>query len=602
MASKKSRIDFGEEWLSQRGVKIHKNCDSHIQNSSDEKADITQPYDADTNPNGIVCLHVGPNSVSANLVVAKQSGRGLTFESNWTKKKQNVVLSVTLEGAGIGERIGWLRSSTKLVDRGSGYHSCKRIFLEVVLSLDMYQSLVLLIKRRRPPDLDAIGWIPERLCNKMFSKYDNYDYGEDWLSQRAVRFRKSFSVKATGDHKCTANPYHPVTNQDGVINLGISGNTLSSSIVAEKLEMITKNMKIEPQLLDYHDFRGMSELRSVIARFLTKYTKPNSALSPNNLTVLNGCSAVTAALGMVLFDPGDGLMVPTPLYNGMHNSMRRMPEVEMVYVDLDDNPEMPFQLTADKLESTFQEAEKQGIKVRGLFLINPHNPTGDIYPESLLRECLQFAKRHALHVIIDEIYLLSVFQEDTKFTSVLSLEDLPDPERTHVIWGFSKDFCMCGLRCGVLYSWNTHVIKGLSKVNTFFSVPTLVQSILHQMLQDEDWVEQTYIPANHCLLRESHEVLSNELTKLEVPHLKRSAGLFVWVNLKKFLPILSFAEELKLFHEFVENGVNISPGQSYYCSKPGWFRIVFAVPLDTLRVAIKRVAEVLENRKLTVNE
>ncbi|XP_077980146.1 1-aminocyclopropane-1-carboxylate synthase-like protein 1 [Glandiceps talaboti] len=363
--------------------------------------------------------------------------------------------------------------------------------------------------------------------------------------------------------------------------------------------MITKNMKIEPQLLDYHDFRGMSELRSVIARFLTKYTKPNSALSPNNLTVLNGCSAVTAALGMVLFDPGDGLMVPTPLYNGMHNSMCRMPEVEMVYVDLDDNPEMPFQLTADKLESTFQEAEKQGIKVRGLFLINPHNPTGDIYPESLLRECLQFAKRHALHVIIDEIYLLSVFQEDTKFTSVLSLEDLPDPERTHVIWGFSKDFCMCGLRCGVLHSLNSEVHKALGNTCMYFTVSALQQHILLQMLQDEDWVEQTYIPANHHLLRESHRFLSDELTKLGVPHLKRSAGLFMWVNLKKFLPVVSFDEELKLFNEFVENGVNISPGQSYHCCRPGWFRIVFAVSIDTLKIGVERIRKVLDSRKLS---
>ena len=46
--------------------------------------------------------------------------------------------------------------------------------------------------------------------------------------------------------------------------------------------------------------------------------------------------------------------------------------------------------------------------------------------------------RHELHVILDEIYALSVFDEATSFHSVLTIADLPDPQRTHFVWGFSK--------------------------------------------------------------------------------------------------------------------------------------------------------------------
>lgn len=45
--------------------------------------------------------------------------------------------------------------------------------------------------------------------------------------------------------------------------------------------------------------------------------------------------------------------------------------------------------------------------------------------------------RYQLHVIVDEIYALSVFDPDVTFTSVLSLYH-PDPEKVHFIWGFSK--------------------------------------------------------------------------------------------------------------------------------------------------------------------
>ena len=43
-----------------------------------------------------------------------------------------------------------------------------------------------------------------------------------------------------------------------------------------------------------------------------------------------------------------------------------------------------------------------------------------------------------LHVVFDEVYALTVFDDDTTFTSVLALTDIPCPEKTHHIWAFSK--------------------------------------------------------------------------------------------------------------------------------------------------------------------
>ena len=57
---------------------------------------------------------------------------------------------------------------------------------------------------------------------------------------------------------------------------------------------------------------------------------------------------------------------------------------------------------------------------------------------------MKFAKERELHVIIDEIYFLSIFEEGD-FESCLSYtEEWPDPLRTHFVWGFSKDFSMSG--------------------------------------------------------------------------------------------------------------------------------------------------------------
>jgi aspartate/methionine/tyrosine aminotransferase len=46
--------------------------------------------------------------------------------------------------------------------------------------------------------------------------------------------------------------------------------------------------------------------------------------------------------------------------------------------------------------------------------------------------------RNGLHFISDEAYALSVYEEQQPFQSVLNLWPMPDPQKTHVIWSFSK--------------------------------------------------------------------------------------------------------------------------------------------------------------------
>lgn len=63
-------------------------------------------------------------------------------------------------------------------------------------------------------------------------------------------------------------------------------------------------------------------------------------------------------------------------------------------------------------------------------IINPQNPLDDFYSLDSLKEYLEFAKRYNLHVIIDEIYMLSVLDEHE---NVLGMESLSDLNNTHVI-------------------------------------------------------------------------------------------------------------------------------------------------------------------------
>ncbi|KAK3083172.1 hypothetical protein FSP39_015704 [Pinctada imbricata] len=79
----------------------------------------------------------------------------------------------------------------------------------------------------------------------------------------------------------------------------------------------------------------------------------------------------------------------------------------------------------------------QGKIVRGVVISNPDNPTGRVYTKAEIMDVLEMCAKHQLHVVMDEIYALSVFG-DVVFESVLSFPDIPDPKRTHFLWSVSK--------------------------------------------------------------------------------------------------------------------------------------------------------------------
>ncbi|RXN37360.1 1-aminocyclopropane-1-carboxylate synthase 1 [Labeo rohita] len=144
----------------------------------------------------------------------------------------------------------------------------------------------------------------------------------------------------------------------------------------------------------------------------------------------------------------------------------------------------PFQLTFEKLENSLKEAKKEGLNIKALILLNPHNPLGEVYSSEEMISFLQFAKMHELHVIVDEIYMLSVFNETDTFRSVLSLDGLPDPQRTHVMWGFSKDFAMSGMRVGMVYSANRELVQALDQLGFLHGVPGPTQYQMAQLIRD----------------------------------------------------------------------------------------------------------------------
>ncbi|EHB01128.1 1-aminocyclopropane-1-carboxylate synthase-like protein 2 [Heterocephalus glaber] len=275
---------------------------------------------------------------------------------------------------------------------------------------------------------------------------------------------------------------------------------------------------IEEPLLQYPNWRRHPFLWAEVAKFLTYYCGSPSHLNLRNVVVLNSCWAVFSALAMVLCDPGDAILFPTPFHNGFLFRAQMYAQVELIPIHMDSeitntNPQ-PFQLMMGKLEQALLESKTKS------------------------------------------------------------------PHHHHVIWG-SKDFGISGFCFGVLYTDNDDVVSALCTFGYLHSVSGITQYKPSHLLGDRDLINRVYLLTNHSRLQEVYVYVTKRLCELEeqyefkITFCSCGCGLYIWINLKKLLEPCTFEEELVLHHHFLDHKLILSHGKSYMFKESGWF-LLFA--------------------------
>jgi len=386
----------------------------------------------------------------------------------------------------------------------------------------------------------------------------------------------------------------------GVINAAVAENELVDDLIAMVMQIPTMN-HFKQEVTHYFDLKGTPGLRKALATFLSKQfqVEPDLPLNPDLMTVTNGAGPGMEMLVQVLTEPGYAWMSPTPHCKQMeYNLTLRGGEGATVPIPLtsrlDGGASKPFELTLRKVQIAYKLAMQRGKKIAGIILCNPHNPLGTIYSKELLMEILVFAKEAGLHVILDEVYALSL-HEDVPFNSVSTFTNLPNPMTTHFIWSCSKDLALSGFRCGVVYSWNPYVNKALTMLSQFTAVPIPVQEKVETLLNTQSkFLEEIFIPYNQMRLQKTKDRLIERLVLLDIEVHHSDAGLFLWCNISKHLKEKTHEEELALCESMLLVGLWVVPGRLMDSVEPGWIRINFAKKQDEWVEFFKRFPKALE--------
>ncbi|KAJ8765799.1 hypothetical protein K2173_014921 [Erythroxylum novogranatense] len=200
---------------------------------------------------------------------------------------------------------------------------------------------------------------------------------------------------------------------------------------------------------------GTMELRTAICNKLKE--ENGLTYATDEILVSNGAKQSILQAVLAVCSPGDEVIIPAP-YWVSYPEMARLADATPVILQtsISDN----FLLDPKLLESKLTE------KSRLLILCSPSNPTGSVYPKSLLDEIARIVAKHPrLLVLSDEIYEHIIYAPATH-TSFASLPGMW--KRTLTVNGFSKAFAMTGWRLGYI-AGPKHFVSAFNKIQSQFT-------------------------------------------------------------------------------------------------------------------------------------
>ena len=251
-----------------------------------------------------------------------------------------------------------------------------------------------------------------------------------------------------------------------------------------------------------------------------------------------------------------------------------------------------FEVTLPALEKAYQEGLSKKQSIKAILITNPSNPLGLTISPQTLTMILDFAAEKSIHVISDEVYAGTVFSSQP-FTSILEIvqsSNKYDPETVHVVYSLSKDLGLPGFRIGAIYSSNPRIITASRRMSSFSLISSQTQVLLKCLLSDSGFIAE-YLATIKERLKRRHGEFKRGLKEIGIDSLEGNAGLFSWVNLRNLLVCDNWDGEMKLWRVILEEiGLNVSPGCSFHCEEPGWFRVCYGnMSEDEMNVALGRI-------------
>ncbi len=320
----------------------------------------------------------------------------------------------------------------------------------------------------------------------------------------------------------------------------------------------------------YTSARGIPDLQDAI--FDKLWQRNGFRATSNQLTVCPGAVTAMDSAVMAIVEAGDEVLLPDPSW---HNPKSMVNFLGATTVPYHLKPENNFLPDLSEIESLITNRTK-------LIVINsPANPTGAVFPRSLLESIYSLSSKYDLYIISDEIYEEFVFEG-----SHFSLKSIDVDDRVLAIYGLSKSHAMTGWRFGYVIA-PVHISEVITKLQE--SLVSCASSItqkaaiaaLRNPYDAVETMKQAY--------QKRRDIAVDILRRYGLYEYTPSGAFYLMVNVER-LGTDASKIAIQLLND---THVATAPGTAFGSSMKQYVRVSLAASEEDIRIGIERICQSL---------
>ncbi len=329
----------------------------------------------------------------------------------------------------------------------------------------------------------------------------------------------------------------------------------------------------------YTENAGLPSLRKALARYYQELHGVELDAANEIVITASGVQALNLSIRCVL-DPGDEALVLTPAWpNGASNvAMANGVAVEIAHPLAGDR----YQIDFAALEAAITP------RTRMLLYTSPSNPLGWVASVDEQRQLLDFARRHNLWLIADEVYERLNYtgaKPTTPAPTILKLATRDDA--VIVVQSFSKMYCMTGWRLGWLVA-RRDLCARATQLNEFIvsHAPSFAQRAAETALL---WGENALCEML-VRLKENRDFCWAALSKMPGVTVPKPDGAFyLFPKIAGVTDSFDFCKRL-----LMDTKVGLAPGVAFGTGGEGSVRICYAAERQIVQEAMARLSMFLK--------
>lgn len=326
----------------------------------------------------------------------------------------------------------------------------------------------------------------------------------------------------------------------------------------------------------YMNNAGFEGTRSAIANHLNRLH--GTKLSAKNIIMVVGAGSALNVSLKTMVNPGDEVLTFAPYFVEYGNYVANY-DGKLVVVPPNEEDFMP---DVEKMKELITS------KTKAVIINNPHNPTGVIYGEDIIKsiatalEEKQRELKSVIYLIVDEPYRELVYV-DKPVPYVTKYYD-----NTIVAYSYSKSLSLPGERIGYIVIQDESdesdefiaAATIANRVSGCVNAPSLMQLVIERCVDAEADVE---------FYRKNGEILYNGLTEAGFECLKPEGAFYLWMK----SPI---ADDKEFVAKAKEYNILMVPGSSF--AGPGYVRLAYCVSRETCQNSIEKFKELAKEYDL----